>query len=337
MTTLTSQLSINYIGYQGAALLYLLVVSITAMLFDIWPVLLTALASAILLNFFFITPVYTFKIVSPEDILMFFMYLILALVNTVLTYKIRDYNSKRRDEEEKTKAINLYNILLNSLSHELRTPIATIIGSIDTIQEQEIILSKAHKKELYNEISTAGLRLNRQVDNLLNMSRLEAGILKPSLDWFDINELIFKVINQNQEFTQHHHISFTPQQKLHLIWTDGGFLETILQNLIYNALQHTPKNTTVLIDTDFKIDSLEIQVSDNGLGFPKERIASVFDKFYKLNNLATGGTGLGLSIVKGFTEALGGTVSLTNKKTGGALFIIKIPSKTTSLNSLDNE
>ncbi|RXG18368.1 two-component system sensor histidine kinase KdpD [Leeuwenhoekiella aestuarii] len=335
--TLISQLSIHHIGYQGVALIYLLVVSISAMLFDIWPVLITALSSAVLLNFCFITPLYTFKIVSTEDVLMFFMYLILALVNAVLTYKIRDYNSKKRDEEEKTKTINLYNILLNSLSHELRTPIATIIGSIDTIQDQKAKLSETHKQELYDEISIAGSRLNRQVENLLNMSRLEAGILKPSFDWFDVNELIFNVLKQNQEHVANHQLVFTPQKNLDLVWTDGGFLETILQNLVYNALQHTPKQTTILIEARLKDQSLKISVSDNGNGFPKASIPVAFDKFYKLNNQATGGTGLGLSIAKGFTEALAGTISLENKKTGGALFNVCIPSKTLALKDFEHE
>lgn len=331
--TIASKLSIEYIGYQGAALIYLLVVSISAMLFDIWPVLITALISAIVLNFFFITPLYTFKIVSPEDVLMFFMYLILALVNTVLTYKIRDYNRKKRDEEEKNKTINLYNILLNSLSHELRTPIATIIGSIDTLQDQGDKLHKTHQTELFGEIATASLRLNRQVENLLNMSRLEAGILKPSFDWFDISEIIFNVINQNQDLSSDHRIAFSPE-KTDLVWTDGGFLETILQNLVYNALQHTPRQTTILIDIQVYSNLLEIKVSDNGPGFPKERIPQVFDKFYKLSSRSTGGTGLGLSIAKGFTEALAGSIKLVNKKTGGALFTIQLPVKTISLNEL---
>ncbi|MEH6656838.1 sensor histidine kinase [Leeuwenhoekiella marinoflava] len=335
--TLISQLSINHIGYQGVALIYLLVVSISAMLFDIFPVLISALVSATLLNFLFIKPLYTFKIISTEDALMFFMYLILALVNTVLTYKIRDYNSKKRDEEEKTKTIDLYNILLNSLSHELRTPIATIIGSIDTIQDQQAKLAETHKQELYNEISIASSRLNRQVENLLNMSRLEAGILKPSFDWFDINESIFNVLKQNQEHAANHHLVFTPQKNLDLVWTDGGFLETILQNLIYNALQHTPQHTTILIEVRLEGQFLEIRVSDNGIGFPKDSIPFAFDKFYKLNNQTTGGTGLGLSIAKGFTEALAGTISLENKKTGGALFTVKIPSKTLAIKDFQHE
>ncbi len=164
------------------------------------------------------------------------MYFVVALINAVLTFKIRQFERKKRDEEEKTQTIKLYNTLLNSLSHELRTHIATIIGAIDTINDSENHLSESNKKELYSEIEIAGFRLNRQVENLLNMSRLEAGTLKPTFDWFDLNELVFNTIKQNQETINHHNIVFEPNENLPLIKIDGGFVEAILHNLIHNAI-----------------------------------------------------------------------------------------------------
>ena len=122
---------------------------------------------------------------------MFLMYFVIALINAVLTYKIRQVERKIRDEKEKEKTIKLYNTLLNSLSHELRTPISTIIGAIDTIKDNGTKLTESNISDLYTEIEIAGFRLNRQVENLLSMSRLEAGILKPKLDWCDVNELVF--------------------------------------------------------------------------------------------------------------------------------------------------
>ena len=171
-----SYFSVEFIGYRIVALILLLVVSLLAMLIDIFPVLVTALLSALIWNFFFIPPTFTFHIGTPEDALMFLMYFVIAMINAVLTFKIREFERKARDKEEKEKSIKLYNILLNSLSHELRTPIATIIGAIDTIKDNETKLSNNNKKELYSEIEIASFRLNRQVENLLNMSRLEAGI-----------------------------------------------------------------------------------------------------------------------------------------------------------------
>ncbi|MBT0607568.1 DUF4118 domain-containing protein [Aequorivita echinoideorum] len=322
--------AIDFIGYRTVALILLLLVSLLAMVFRIYPVMLAAFLSALIYNFFFIPPLFTFHIGTPEDLLMFLMYFVVALINAVFTFKIRQFERKRRDEEEKTQTIKLYNTLLNSLSHELRTPIATIIGAVDTITDADNHLSETNKKELYSEIEIASVRLNRQVENLLNMSRLEAGTLKPTYDWFDLNELVFNVVKQNQTAGQRK-ILFEATETMPPIKLDGGFLEVILHNLIHNALQHTPFDSNIYIEMEYAEDQLILKVMDEGKGFPKSEINSVFDKFYKLNGTATGGTGLGLSIVKGFTEALNGTIFLENRQNGGAKFTIRIPVQTASI------
>ncbi len=337
IASIVSYIFHDYIGYRAVALILLLAVSLSAMLFDILPVLICAVLSALILNFFFIPPLYTFKIASAEDVLMFLMYLLIAMINAVLTIKIRQFEDKKRSEEEKEKTIALYNTLLNSLSHELRTPISTIIGAVDTIVDNEEKLSKESIRELYAEIGTAGNRLNGQVENLLNMSRLDAGMLKPTFDWFDINELVFNAVKESNYPATERYVIFEPNDDVSLLYMDGGLLEIILYNLIHNAMQHTPPKSNVLIDCNYINEKLIIDISDNGKGFPKEEIDFVFNKFYKLDATATGGTGLGLSIVKGFTEALNGKITLENKKTGGAHFHIEIPSKTSNIQIAEDE
>lgn len=316
---------IDLIGYRAVALILLLVVSINAILFDILPVLLSALLSALIWNFFFIPPVFTLHIGSAEDGLMFMMYFVIASINAVLTYKIREFEKKKREEEDKEKAIKLYNTLLNSLSHELRTPISTIIGAIDTIQDSGVNLSKDNRTELYSEIEIASIRLNRQVDNLLSMSRLEAGFIQSKPDWCDLNEIVFTAIQNNENDAEEHIIIYEPNESLPLVKIDGGLTEQILYNLIRNAIQHTERNCKVLVEIDINDNHCLLYVSDNGKGFPEEEVQNVFDKFYRLKNTAAGGTGLGLSIVKGFIEAMDGKVYLENLSTGGAKFSIELP------------
>src|SRR3546814_2541687 len=137
-------------------------VSVLAVLFDIIPVLSAALISALLLNIFFIEPVPNYKIYDTESVLLFFIYLFIALVNAVLTNRLRKQEKKTRDREEKAKTIKLYNTLLNSLSHELKTPIATIIGGIDTLKEIDSEIVQEQRMELLAEIETAGNHLNKQ-------------------------------------------------------------------------------------------------------------------------------------------------------------------------------
>ncbi|MCM4165663.1 sensor histidine kinase [Arenibacter sp. A80] len=317
--------SVDIIGYRAVALILLLVVSIKAILFDIFPVMLSAILSALIWNFFFIPPTYTLHIGTAEDGLMFLMYFVIASINAVLTYKIREVERKERDEAEKEKAIQLYSTLLNSLSHELRTPISTIIGSIDTIRDSQTKLSDHNRNELYSQIEIAGFRLNRQVENLLSMSRLEAGFIRPKIDWCDLNEIVFSAIKDIENDEQDHKIVFAPNENLPLVKIDSGLTEQILFNLIHNAVQHTPKHSTISVELGNSETHCIISVIDNGNGFPKTDIDFVFDKFYRLNNTATGGTGLGLSIVKGFTEAMNGNVLLDNLEEGGARFLVKIP------------
>ncbi len=323
-------------SYKTVALVLLMTVSVIAILFEIFPVLLAAVLSAVIWNYFFIPPLFTFDIGNTEDLLMFLLYFVIALVNAVLTIKIREAEKKARDKEEKEKELKLYNTLLNSLSHELRTPIATILGSVDMLKESRDKLSVDNQNELLNEIGIAGNRLNRQVENILNMSRLESGMLKPKIDWCDMNELVNSVIQKTVP-ANGQKIIFHTDEKLPFFKLDDGFTEQVVFNLLYNAIQYTPENATIEIEVQHQSENCIITVSDNGNGFSEKEIPLAFDKFYRLPNTKTGGSGLGLSIVKGFTEAQNGTIKLENQKTGGAKFTVKIPVETSYLNNLKNE
>jgi two-component system sensor histidine kinase KdpD len=171
--------------------------------------LVAAVLSALIWNFFFIPPIFTFHIGNAEDLLMFLMYFFISLVNAMLTSRIRKQEIKARDQEEKEKTIALYNTVLTSLSHELRTPIATMIGAVDTLKENKDTLSNENKASLLDEIELASQRLNRQVENLLHMSRLESGIIRLHLDWCDINELVWTVLRSFEE-VKDHSIQFSP-------------------------------------------------------------------------------------------------------------------------------
>ncbi|MES2617720.1 MAG: ATP-binding protein [Bacteroidota bacterium] len=336
LTSVACYFSSQFIGYRTVALLLLVTVSIVAMLFDILPVLSAALLSALIWNFFFIPPIFTFHIESAEDLLMFLLYFFIAMVNAVLTIKIRREEAKVRDKEEKENIIKLYNTLLNSLSHELRTPISTIIGAVDNLKDNKEKLSITNQTELLNQIEIAGTRLNRQVENLLNMSRLETGMLKLNLDWCDTNELINSVI-QKLPISYKQTIIFEPNENLPLFKFDRGLIEQVLQNLLHNAINYTPENSIITIVATHQSGACVISVSDNGKGIPEAELDYLFDKFYRLPQTKTGGSGLGLSIVKGYIEAHNGIVKVENNTTGGVKFIVEFPAEASYLNNLKNE
>jgi two-component system, OmpR family, sensor histidine kinase KdpD len=344
----------EWIGYRSVALLLLLIVSVLAMRFSLYPVLLAATASALIWDFFFIPPVFTFTVSSKEDALLLIMYFVVALLNGVFNYKIRQFEHIEQQKEERETAIKLYNTLFDSLSHELRTPIATILGSTDALQENEEKLSKQDKQALMAEISTAALRLNTQLENLLNTSRLEAGFIKPNFEWCDVNELIYTVLNKNQKKLSEHTLQVEIEENLPLVKLDFGLMEQVLNNIIGNAANYTPPETVISIQAfiakghegsmsegeetlqDTQTHKLIIKISDNGKGIPNNEIDYIFDKFYRLKNTESGGTGLGLYIVKGFVEAQGGSISVVNQSPSGVIFSIEIPT-TILMQTIHNE
>lgn len=298
-----------------------------AMFFEIVPVLIAASLSAVIWNFFFIPPKFTFAIQGTENILIFSMYFVIALVNAVLTYKIRQMEKKANKKLEEENTLKLYNTLLNSLSHELRTPISTIIGAADNLQSMADKLSEFSKYELITEISKASLQLNRQVGNLLNMSRLESGFIKPKNDWFDVHELVYDVTDQLKDTFQNKPVHVSIKDNLPLFKLDYGLLAQVLHNLLHNAAVHIPKYAVITVRATCKENKLVLVVEDTGFGFPDGEITKVFEKFYRLKDANPGGTGLGLSIVKGFVEAMNGSIRLENMPDGGAKFTVEIPSE----------
>ena len=317
-------------GYRVVAFILLLTVSLLAVTFDILPVLLAAAFSAFIWDFFFIPPRFAIHVDNTEDLILLIMYFIIAMINGALTYKIRQVEKASRLKEEKANSVKLYNTILNSLSHELRTPIAAIIGATDNLQLNKN-LTKGDQEQLIAEISKASLRLNQQVENLLNISRLESGHIKPKNDWCDIVELVYEVVKRVEENNKRRKINININQNFPLCYLDKGMLEQVIYNLLNNAAIHTAPHCRIDIAAACHADLLQVMVEDNGKGFIDVDRKDVFDKFSRTKKLKTSGSGLGLSIVKGFTEALGGTVELQKPIDGGAKFIITIPVKTTFL------
>lgn len=317
----------EFMGYRVVAFVLLLVVSLIAVVFEILPVLLAAALSAFIWDFFFIPPRFAIHVDTTEDTILLVMYFVIAMINGVLTYKIRQIEKVVRLKEERSNSVKLYNTILNSLSHELRTPIATIIGATDNLQGNKY-LSENDKEQLISEISKASLRLNQQVENLLNISRLESGHIKPKSDWCDIEELIYETVRRVEENSACRKIGISISNNMPLCYVDKGMLEQIVYNLLNNAAIHTDATAKIDISANCHVDLLEIIIEDSGHGFTGLQMKDVFHKFSRDRKPGAKHSGLGLSIVKGFTEALGGNVELMKGSGGGAKFTVTLPVKT---------
>ena len=219
----------------------------------------------------------------------------------------------------------LSKVLLNSISHELRTPIAAIASASSGLGELADHENPALQRALTGEIRTAASRLNRLVGNLLDMTRLESGHMKLRLDWCDLADLTGVALRQlEKELTRHPVISRLPAG-LPLVQIDFVLMEQVLVNLLLNAAVHTPPGTPIQINAEAGEKEITLTVADQGPGIPPEALPHLFDKFYRAPGAAAGGSGLGLSIVKGFVDAHGGTVSAQNRPGGGAEFTIRLP------------
>jgi len=325
-------LSSDFIGYRSVALILLATVSILAIFFTIFPVLVAATLSALIWDFFFIPPHFTFHIDSSEDFLLLLMYFVIALINGILTSKVRQLEKLQVQKEERNNTLKLYQTLFNSISHELRTPISTIVGASDNLMQKNPNISENDKTNLYSEISIAAFRLNRLVDNLLNMQRLESGHINLKLEWCDIHELINSALNRLKSELSNYKIKVTITESFPIVQLDFGLMEQAIFNILYNATLYTPTETTIEIICTFENNFTTIEIADNGKGLTDEDLKYIFSNFYRNRIQKTGSTGLGLSISKGFIEAHKGKIFAENNLPNGAKFTMKIPTESLLLN-----
>lgn len=215
-----------------------------------------------------------------------------------------------------TKSENLRRALLDNVSHELKTPLAVIQAALDGTGREGPFLG---------EMATAAGRLQRVVDGLLEMNRLESGALQPSLHWCDLHEIIATARDAVGTALESHPVSLHLPDDLPLVRLDPVLFAQCLANLLHNAAAHTPPGTPIEISARLDGSTLHLTVRDHGPGLPPGSEGRVFEKFFRAENAPTGGTGLGLAIVRGFVRAMDGEVVARNAPGGGAEFAISVP------------
>ena len=219
----------------------------------------------------------------------------------------------------------LYTTLLNSISHELRTPIAGVAGAADSLLDPAVAADEATRRVLVMNIQEGADRLNRLVENLLDMSRLDSGRLQLRREWCDPGDLIATAVRRCAGGLAGHPLTVAIAPELPLVEVDFALIEQLLVNLIDNAGKYTPAATPIHLSAQVEGKQLVIRVTDAGPGIPVAEQERIFDKFYRLPGSASGGTGLGLSVCRGLAQAHGGTLVAHNVSTGGAQFVLRLP------------
>ncbi len=236
--------------------------------------------------------------------------------------------AKQEKEEQEASLLKesekLHQTLLNCISHELRTPLTTIMGAATALQKQ-LQNQSLGSQILSEEIVAASEKLNHIFENLLDLTRLESGVVKPKQEWFDVSELVQETINRQKKLLAQHQIVFHPPTSSYFFFGDFNLLEHALSNLLLNAAHYSPSNTAITVKIQEKDSEINIEVSDQGPGVPQESIPQLFEKFYRLPHTPTGGLGLGLSITQNFVELHGGKIEVRSGPGEGATFTIVLP------------
>ncbi|WP_151720139.1 sensor histidine kinase [Gemmobacter serpentinus] len=234
------------------------------------------------------------------------------------------------------EADKLRSALLTSISHDLRTPLAGIMGAADTLHDYFDALPEEDRRALLSTIQDESERLNRFIANLLDMTRIESGLTTPNLVATDIGEVIGASIARVSHIADGHRLETSVAPGIPLLRLDPVLMEQVLFNLLDNAAKYAPTGSAIRVEAWRDNGSVVVRVTDEGPGIPPADLSRVFDMFYRVRkeDSVQAGTGLGLAICRGFVEAMGGTIGASNRSgTGaevgagqtGAIFTIRLP------------
>jgi len=219
----------------------------------------------------------------------------------------------------------LRNALLSSVSHDLRTPLAVIMGAVTALLEGEETTTQAHRRQYLATISEEASRLERLVRNLLDMTSLEAGALRVrNREWQSLEEVVGVVLNRLEDSLDQHPVRVHIAPDAALAPFDATLVGQVLQNLVENALKHTPPATAIEINA-WRVDhGVEVEVADSGPGVPEGHEEAIFEKFHRVSNTSSG-MGIGLTICRGIVTAHGGRIWYERPERGGSSFRFVLP------------
>jgi two-component system sensor histidine kinase KdpD len=222
----------------------------------------------------------------------------------------------------------LRSALLTSISHDLRTPLASILGSATSLRSQDGILDPPTKQALLGTIIEESDRLNRFIGNLLDMTRLESGALKAHTGLNELSDVIGSALRRAHVILAGHRIEVDLPANLPLLTFDMVLFEQVLFNLLDNAAKHAPAGSLITVQARHESDTVTLRLMDEGEGVPAGDLDRIFEKFYRAGggDRRRAGTGLGLAICRGFVEAMDGRISAQNRTDRqGAMFVITLP------------
>ena len=245
---------------------------------------------------------------------------------TALAVERAHLDEQARQSQVLQATEKLQTALLNSISHDLRTPLVSITGALSSLDEDGAKLDEATQRGLIENAREEAERLNRLVGNLLDMTRLEAGAMKVRLEPGDVQDAIGSALQQLSTRLTDRIVQIDVPSTVPLVPMDFVLIVQVLVNVLDNALKYSPPDQPIQVQARLAGAGVEIEIADRGMGIPAEDLAYVFDKFYRVKKRGSiGGTGLGLSICKGILEAHGGSIRAENRAGSGTRIVLSLP------------
>lgn len=262
------------------------------------------------------------RLLSPEQInLLEALAGLAALAIGRLSLAAKAQQVKTLEESERLRAA-----LFNSISHDMKTPLASILGGVSSLVDDRDRYDPDQQMSLLKSVQNGALRMNRLVGNLLDMARLESGYMKLNTEWCDIQDIIGVTLRENQDLLTDHQVTVEIPEAIGLVKADYGLMEQVLANLIHNAVKFSPDQSQISIRVTEEPGELMVAVADHGSGIPPADEERIFDKFYRIQSPGNAsGTGLGLSICRGIVEAHGGKIWAKNREDGGSILYFTLP------------
>ncbi len=242
----------------------------------------------------------------------------LALQRVRLQHEANEAEALRRTDELRTA-------LLNAVSHDLRTPLSSIMASGGSLLQSDVAWTEEERRSFAEAIVEEARRLDRLVGNLLDLSRIESGNIHPEKGWYDLASLVSEVAGRLRWLTAGRDVTMEIPEGLPPVHFDYVEIDQVVSNLLENAVTHTPPRTAIAISARQSAGQVEIVVADSGPGIPAQALPHVFKPFYRGPGRTGGGGGLGLAVARGLVEAHGGLITAENGPEGGARFTFSLP------------
>ena len=330
LLTLLLQVLTGGLELLDTALLYLLLVYAIALLFGSTLAAIASILAFLALDYFSIPPRHSLEIETPEHVVALLVYFGIAVVTGRLVATEADRKRQIERERERSAMLaqsdELKSALLAAVSHELRTPLATIKASSSALLNQRVTWDAESRHELLEVIDEEADRLEDVVGNLLDLSRIEGGALRPNKEWCDIEELVQDVAARLKKRTSDHPIEVCLDPDLPLFYLDYVEIAQVLVNLGDNAIKYTPDGTLVRLEARLDGEELLLVVHDDGPGLPSDELERLFEPFWRAERPGkSAGVGIGLTISRGLVEAHGGTIGVESAADTGTTFTVRLP------------